>query len=73
MGNPIKQFREASGLTQEQLGDKIGVKKALISKWEKGKPPTPLKAIEIEEATGGAIPRWATRPDLWEAPNACST
>jgi len=56
-------------LTQEQLGDLIGVKKALVSKWEKGKAPTPLKAIEIEEATEGKVPRWRTRPDLWEAPS----
>ncbi len=28
------------------------------------------RAIEIEEATGGQIPRHVLRPDLFQAPNA---
>ena len=36
MGDRIKQLRLAAGLTQEQLGRMVGVKKCAVSKWEKG-------------------------------------
>ena len=36
VGLAIRQAREAQHLTQEQLGEKIGVKKARISSIEKG-------------------------------------
>lgn len=36
MGERIKQLRQQKGLTQEQLGKHIGVKKAAIAKYEKG-------------------------------------
>ena len=34
MKNRIKEFRESFGLTQEQLGELVGVQKAQISKLE---------------------------------------
>lgn len=37
VGAYIRYLREASNLTQEQLGDKLGVKKAAVQKWESGK------------------------------------
>jgi len=36
MGEIIKQLRESKGLTQEELGKLVGVKKAAVQKWEKG-------------------------------------
>lgn len=36
MGERIKQLRKQKGLTQEELGEFIGVKKAAIMKYEKG-------------------------------------
>ncbi len=36
MGERIKQLRKQKGLTQEELGKYIGVKKAAIMKYEKG-------------------------------------
>ena len=36
MGERIKQLRQSKGLTQEELGEYIGVKKAAITKYEKG-------------------------------------
>lgn len=36
IGLYIKQLREEKGLTQEQLGEKVGVKKAAVQKWESG-------------------------------------
>lgn len=35
-GTRIKELRIAAGLTQEELGEKIGVKKAAVHKWESG-------------------------------------
>lgn len=37
LGQAIKQARMANNLTQEELGEKIGVQKAQISKLERGK------------------------------------
>lgn len=37
MGQSIKDAREAKKLTQEQLGELVGVKKAQISRWEHGR------------------------------------
>lgn len=36
MGERIRQLRESHGMTQEELGEKIGVQKAAIMKYEKG-------------------------------------
>jgi hypothetical protein len=30
--------------------------------------PPPSRAIDIEQATGGDLPRWELRPDLWARP-----
>jgi DNA-binding XRE family transcriptional regulator len=45
----ITRLREALGMTQEQFGDRIGVDKMTVSRWERGtmKPSGPArKAIE---------------------------
>ena len=36
IGNKIKILRQKIGVTQEQLGEKIGVSGQSISKWETG-------------------------------------
>ena len=36
MGDRIKRLRTEKGLTQEQLGDLVGVKRAAVNKWESG-------------------------------------
>lgn len=36
MGDRIKYLRERAGLTQEELGEKIGVQKSAIMKYESG-------------------------------------
>lgn len=52
MGDIIKQERLKNNLTMEELGEKLGVGKSAINKWEKGlveniKRPTILKMAEI--------------------------
>ena len=48
LGDYIKHLRKASGLTQEELGEKVGVKKAAVQKWESGQT-TNLKRATINE------------------------
>lgn len=47
-GARIKDLRIAAGLTQEELGEKIGVKKAAVHKWESG-ITTNLKRSTIQQ------------------------
>lgn len=37
MGNIIKHLREAKELSQDELGKMVGVNRAAVSKWEKGR------------------------------------
>jgi DNA-binding transcriptional regulator YdaS (Cro superfamily) len=66
--HPITAYRQRRGLTLAGMGALIGVGKAAIFKWEHGLGPSPAHAIEIERLTGGEVPRWNLRPDLWSPP-----
>lgn len=48
MGQIIKTNRERLGLTQEELGAKVGVNKAAVQKWESGKVQN-LKRTTIQQ------------------------
>lgn len=52
IGEAIKQAREKMNLTQEELGEKIGVKKAQISKIENGRNITFATILRIFKAMG---------------------
>lgn len=49
VGDKIKSLRKAAGLTQTELGERVGVKKNAVSKWECGRvediPTATLKAL----------------------------
>jgi HTH-type transcriptional regulator/antitoxin HipB len=45
IGALIHRERRARGLTQSQLGEKIGRRQATISKLEKGEPATQLSTL----------------------------
>ena len=54
--------------SQARLGELLGTNQSTVAYWVKiGRIPAE-KAVELEERTGGAIPRWVSRPDLWDAP-----
>lgn len=50
IGEAIKQARKAKNLTQQQLGKKVGVQKAQISRLENGKSITLSNMIKIFKA-----------------------
>lgn len=65
MNDRIKYLRERSGLTQEELGEKLGVKKAAINKYETGKVEnikraTIEKLADIFEVSPSYIMGWET-------------
>lgn len=49
VGEKIKSLRKAMGLTQTELGERVGVKKNAVSKWECGRvediPTSTIKAL----------------------------
>lgn len=49
LGNKIRMHRKALGLTQTELGEKLGVKVNAVSKWECGRvediPTSKIKAL----------------------------
>lgn len=52
IGEAIKQARLAKNLTQEELGEKVGVKKAQISRLENGKSITINSLMKLFNAMG---------------------
>jgi ribosome-binding protein aMBF1 (putative translation factor) len=52
VGEAIKQARLAKNLTQEELGERIGVQRAQISRLEKGKSLTVANMIRVFNAMG---------------------
>lgn len=44
----IKQLRKEKNLTQEELGERLGLSKQIISHWESGRrTPTPLQRADL--------------------------
>lgn len=70
VGETIRKMRQARKLTQEEFGERVGVKKAQISKLEKGKSIITLptmsrifQALGVASATldlgiGGKVALW---------------
>lgn len=55
-GASIKALREAGGMTQSQLGDRIGVSSKTVSKWETGKGLPDISLIEpLAKALGVSV------------------
>ena len=52
IGEAIKQTRKKQGLTQEQLGERMGVQKAEVSKIESGKSITFATIVKAFRAFG---------------------
>lgn len=51
--HPLERRRKAAGLTQAELGEKIGVAASTIYKWETGDmQPSPSQYPKLAEALG---------------------
>lgn len=56
LGERIRDARVASTLTQRQLGDRVGVDAATVSRWERDEHEPSLRTLrEIAEATDRAL------------------
>lgn len=64
--SPLTHWRKANGVTQAELGKKLGVGDAAITKWEKGRVPAE-RVLSVAEETG--IPPHMLRPDLYPVPS----
>ena len=62
MKSPIAQFRKDQNLTLEACGERFGVNKSTVLRWERDGIPIE-RVIETERLTG--IPRAKLRPDLF--------
>ena len=52
MGEKLKRARQAAGLTQVQLAERIGCTQVDISRWEAGREPGALTLKKIAAALG---------------------
>lgn len=43
----LKELRKEKGMTQEQLGDKVGVSNKTVSRWETGNYMPPVECLNI--------------------------
>ena len=43
----LKQLRKENGMTQEQLGEKVGVSNKTVSRWETGNYMPPVECLNI--------------------------
>lgn len=59
IGANIRQLRKSAGLTQSELGEKVGVKKNAVSKWECGRvEDIPLSTIKELARLFGVSPSY---------------
>lgn len=47
IGKFLKELRKQSGLTQEQLGEKLGVTNKTVSRWETGNYLPPIECLKL--------------------------
>ncbi len=61
-GQILRRKRRAKGLTQEELGEKLGTSQQAVSQWERnGKWPTLFTALAIADALGCTLDELAGR------------
>lgn len=55
IGKQIKKYRSAKGITQEQLGQLVGVTTQAVSKWERGGTPDAELLPDLSQVLGVSI------------------
>lgn len=70
----LSDYRKRAGLSQDALAKLLALvgppaTQSLVSQWENGDVVISAeRAVQVERATAGAIPRGALRPDLFGDP-----
>ena len=68
IGNKIKTHRKALGLSQTELGEKVGVKKNAVSKWECGRVEgIPISTVKTLARLFGVTASYLIDDDIPEA------
>lgn len=57
-----------AGGSEAKLAVAAGCSQNAVWAAKRAKRVSALMAVRIERATGGGVPRWKWRPDLWETP-----
>jgi len=59
LGSVMRNWRDAEGLTQEAVAQRLGMSKQVLSAYENGhKIPSIKKTIAIAEALGASVTMW---------------
>lgn len=62
----LRNYVQAPGMGQKRAAALFGVSQSMVSHWLKGRERiTAERAIQIEQATAGAVTRADLRPDLF--------
>lgn len=70
IGDWVLTSRKDAGLTQTELGERLGVGKANVSAWEKNRhEPSYSQILKIAEVTGHRHPLPGSRGDDWPFPS----
>lgn len=69
ISDKIKGLRESLGLTQTELGEKLGVKKNAVSKWECGRvEDIPMSKVKTMASIFNVPPSYLIDDDIEEIP-----
>ena len=70
----IRALRKNSGLTQDQLAQKLGVSRVSVTHWENGEPPKRENALALAQLFGVGVSDLldapASEPEIEPRPNA---
>lgn len=77
-GDKIKELRRAHGYTQEELGEKLGIQRAAVQKYEKGtvrniKRDTLLRLAQVLDTTPEYLLGWSGLPQNMTLSNDAPT
>lgn len=62
----LKAYLKRSGMTQQQLAQRIGVSQSYVWQWLAGRRRVaPERAAQLEQSTAGALTRRDFYPDLF--------
>ncbi len=62
----LDKYLQRKNVTQSAFAKMVSVTQSMVGQWvRKERPISPIKAIDIEKATNGMVPREESRPDIF--------